>query len=104
MNYTKNGKKPRTDKYDAWAKEAGMMLMIQRYKPTVGTYELTIEAVRPDKVRRDLGNLEKAISDLLVTHGVVVDDSYCERITMSWVREAFVGVRISVTGAPEPRR
>lgn len=104
VNYTKNGKKPRSEKYEAWNKEAGMLLMIQRFRPTIGTYELIIDAVRPDKIRRDLGNLEKAISDLLVRHGVVVDDQYCERITMAWVKEDFAGVRVTVIAAPAPKR
>jgi crossover junction endodeoxyribonuclease RusA len=104
LNYTKNGKKPLSAQYDAWVKEAGLNLMIQRFRPTVGCYELIIDAVRPDKVKRDLGNLEKAISDLLVRHGVVADDHYCEKITMAWVREDFVGVRVTVIGTPAPKR
>lgn len=51
-----------------------------------GSYKLTILAVRPDKRKRDLGNLEKAISDILVTLQIVEDDSLCEWIEARWVQ------------------
>jgi len=51
-----------------------------------GPYKLTILAVKPDKRRRDLGNLEKAISDILVSVGIVEDDSLCEWLEIKWVQ------------------
>jgi crossover junction endodeoxyribonuclease RusA len=50
-----------------------------------GAYKLTILAVKPDKRRRDLGNLEKAVSDILVTTEVVEDDNLCEWLEIRWV-------------------
>lgn len=38
----------------------------------------------PDKRRRDLANLEKAPSDLLVACGVLKDDSLIHRLVMEW--------------------
>ena len=52
-----------------------------------GSYKLTILAVRPDKRRRDLGNLEKAVSDILVSTGVIEDDCLCEWLEIRWVDE-----------------
>jgi crossover junction endodeoxyribonuclease RusA len=43
--------------------------------------------VRPDKRKRDLGNLEKAISDILVSQNIVEDDSLCEWIEARWVEK-----------------
>jgi Holliday junction resolvase RusA-like endonuclease len=54
-------------------------------KKVEGPYKLTILAVRPDKRKRDLGNLEKAISDILVSQGLVEDDCLCEWIVARWV-------------------
>lgn len=50
-----------------------------------GAYKLTILAVKPDKRRRDLGNLEKAVSDILVTMKIVEDDSLCDWLVIRWV-------------------
>jgi Holliday junction resolvase RusA-like endonuclease len=41
--------------------------------------------VAPDKRRRDLGNLEKPISDLLQSLGVIDDDSNARAINLQWV-------------------
>lgn len=49
-----------------------------------GPYTLDLLFDRPDRRARDLGNLEKAVSDLLVERGLVIDDSCCERITLAW--------------------
>lgn len=49
-----------------------------------GPYVLIIRAHRPDKRRRDIGNLEKIVSDTLAKAGVVEDDSYAQAILSSW--------------------
>ncbi|RCL00927.1 MAG: hypothetical protein JSC189_001020 [Candidatus Tokpelaia sp. JSC189] len=48
----------------------------------------------------DIGNYEKAISDLLVSHGVVRDDSDCCSLMMKW-HDAMDGAGMvsSPTGA-----
>lgn len=52
-----------------------------------GPYTLDLLFDRPDRRARDLGNLEKAVSDLLVERGLVIDDSCCQRITLAWSDE-----------------
>ena len=59
----------------------------QTKSKVTGPYKLTILAVRPDKRRRDLGNLEKAVSDILVSVGIIEDDSLCEWLEIKWVQE-----------------
>lgn len=49
-----------------------------------GPYVLIIRAHRPDRRRRDIGNLEKIVSDTLAKAGVVEDDSYAQAILSSW--------------------
>lgn len=68
--------------YRKWLIEAG-----RRVGPVAtiqGPYRLLLEAARPDKRRRDLGNLEKPVSDLLQSCGVVADDCNAQEITLRW--------------------
>lgn len=65
-----------------------------------GPYTLELLFDRPDRRARDLGNLEKAVSDLIVEAGLVIDDSCCERITLAWSdappqRDAVVRVTVA---------
>lgn len=82
---TFNAKKGRvrTGAYNAWFTLASAKIK-DGDRIGLGPYCLSICLRRPDKRRRDLGNLEKAVSDLLVAHGVVQDDSLAERITLQW--------------------
>lgn len=74
----------KTQAYDAWIKLASVGIK-DSHRMGLGPYSLSICLEPPDKKRsRDLGNLEKAVSDLLVMHGVVKDDRYCQRLTMTW--------------------
>lgn len=75
----------RSEKYVAWLREAGWEAKLQaRGGMIVGEYDLTVKAVRPDKRKRDLDNLLKPISDLIVGAGLVEDDSLCRRIVAEW--------------------
>lgn len=91
-----DGGRGKTKHYEDWLTEAGWRLQQQRPGRIEGAYEIEIRIVRPDNRRRDLGNLEKAMSDLLVHHKVVADDSLAERITLAWMREDQ-GARVIVT-------
>ena len=84
-NLYANGKRGRykTPAYMAWCAEASIPIK-DAHRQGIKAYSLAIRLRRPDKRARDLGNYEKAISDLLVAHGVIADDSGCERLTMQW--------------------
>jgi crossover junction endodeoxyribonuclease RusA len=58
-----------------------------------GPYALTITAHRPDRRKRDIGNLEKIVSDTLTKAGVIEDDSFCEVIISRW---ACSGVAVAL--------
>lgn len=73
----------KTAKYKAWEQEASEAIN-DSHRQGMLDYSLCIALKAPDKRARDLGNLEKAVSDLLVSHGVVKDDRYCRRLTMFW--------------------
>lgn len=70
--------------YKRWCEEAGWEARRQRAGKVAGPYALYITACRPDARKRDLGNLEKPISDALKTAGVIEDDHLCEKLTMCW--------------------
>lgn len=67
-----------------------------------GPYRLHITATRPDKRRRDIGNLEKVISDALVKGGVVDDDCLCVSITIQWADADLCAPLIQVEVKNEP--
>ena len=54
-------------------------------QPIACEYKLSLHVVRPDRRRRDLDNLFKAISDALVLAGAIADDSLCGWIEARWV-------------------
>lgn len=71
--------------YTEWKKHAEWAVAAQvKGKKITGEYTLEIVAVKPDKRRRDLGNLEKAISDLLQKVNVIEDDYLCQDIRIRW--------------------
>lgn len=85
----------RSDRYRAWCTAAGWELQAQRHEMVPGPYELELTFEKKDARRRDIGNLEKGVSDLLVEHRVVEDDCLAQRITLAWgdVKGVHVVVR-----------
>lgn len=90
----------RSPEYGTWFRAAGNELNAQNPGKVSGPYELRIVLGRPDRRRRDLDNTVKAISDLLVTHGVIGDDSEAIKITLEW-SDAITGAHVFVLS---PRR
>lgn len=77
------GGKPRTLKsadYRKWLEVAAVAVAQQSAADTIpGPYRIRITC---PKQRRDLGNNEKPVSDLLQAAGVIADDKACEHITV----------------------
>ena len=88
----------KSDEYTDWLRKAGWHVMQQRQGGVSGPYKISVQAVRPDKRKRDLDNLIKPISDLLKSVGTVDDDSLCEMLSMRWVT-AGEGVTVRVERA-----
>jgi len=78
------GGRHRTRAYNAWIAEALWEAKRQNPPATDGKYTIIINARRPDTRRRDLGNLEKPISDLLVKAGLIRDDCDAQAIRLEW--------------------
>ena len=82
---TKTGGMYSSKNYMEWKKLAEWAVAGQvKGKKITGEYTLEIVAVKPDKRRRDLGNLEKAVSDLLQKVKVIEDDYLCQDIHLRW--------------------
>lgn len=102
--YRNAGSKGRvkSEQYKRWLAEAAWLVRQQRPTPVPGSYSLAIIADRPDRLRRDLGNIEKAISDLLKHAGVITDDSLAKSIVLAWSDaepKKPGGVRVTVVAA-----
>jgi Holliday junction resolvase RusA-like endonuclease len=98
-----DGKHRRTksQRYCDWLAEAGYALKSQRPKAVPGPVTLLYEVQEgKDNRRRDIGNLEKGITDLLVTYGVIEadHDKIVREIRLIWNRDV-VGVRVTVASA-----
>lgn len=87
----------RSTEYSAWRKHAEWALQGQvKGKKITGEYTLEIAAVKPDKRRRDIGNLEKAVSDLLQKMKLIEDDYLCQDIHVYWAKsgpECLITIR-----------
>lgn len=78
-----------TGRYKAWQKEAMEMIRLQRPRKFDGEVAVYVRLVAPDRRGRDAGNCDKAVLDILVKAGVIVDDSnrYVRRLTFEWADE-----------------
>ncbi len=78
--------------YEAWIWEAGLALNQQHPPAIKGNYTMTL-SFGPRK--GDVGNREKAVSDLLVKHRIIEDDSLADRIVLQWDANV-VGCQIEI--------
>jgi Holliday junction resolvase RusA-like endonuclease len=74
----------KTDGYRDWRRAAGNEIIAQGRKRIHGAASIAIYAVRPDRRKRDISNLIKAVEDLLVEMQVIEDDSLVQRLTIEW--------------------
>lgn len=93
----------KTSRYCKWIDEAGWQVKTQSIEDEMLnygslSYHLNITLARPDKRKRDLDNCVKAISDLLVTHGITPDDSLMQSLTVRWA-DAQDGPTVKVRAA-----
>jgi crossover junction endodeoxyribonuclease RusA len=90
----------RSEEYRAWLKEAtwaakAACLRTHDRKGVVGPYALNISACPPDRRKRDLGNLVKAIEDGLKAGGAIEDDSLCQEIMLRWAPDVS-GIKATI--------
>lgn len=66
----------------AYRREVALLLLAARVRPLAGPVELTIVIRPPDRRRRDVDNVLKALLDALAHGGAFVDDSQVARLTI----------------------
>lgn len=81
--------------YRQWLQDAGWELKLQRPQQFVGRVEVELQMQRDN--RRDLDNGAKACLDLLVSHQVIEDDRFIERLTIAWHENAEARGRAIIT-------
>lgn len=91
----------RTQRYDEWILEAGWEL--KRQHPAKFKGPVCLDYVfqdAKDNRKRDLGNLEKATTDLLVEHRIIEADDHTivRRINLAWGPVEGVQITISPVG------
>jgi crossover junction endodeoxyribonuclease RusA len=75
------------------------ILAARGVRPLEGPLELAVDVFPPDRRRRDLDNLQKALLDALAHGGAYLDDSQIARLTIERkqvVPEGKVRVRLEV--------
>jgi Holliday junction resolvase RusA-like endonuclease len=83
----------KTPRYKAWLTLAGHEINRQKPKPVIGPYTMSIRLGKV-RQRRDLSNCCKGLEDILVTYGIVEDDSKCQSLLLEWVDEPGVCIVI----------
>lgn len=82
-------------KYADWQAEASLAIYEQRPGRIEGAYALTI--LVPAKWRGDLGNAEKAVSDLLQAHAIISNDKLAQKILLERREQNCVSVMVCST-------
>lgn len=90
----------KTARYNAWIAEASLHVR-DIHRQNIGAYQLAICLEAPDRRARDIGNLEKVVQDFLVMHGVIQDDSKCQRLVMTWASGLQAPCIVTVTEAAQ---
>jgi Holliday junction resolvase RusA-like endonuclease len=90
-NVGRNGRAD-TDRYASWKRETDHKLSRKRIPHVEGNVSVTYTVRRPDKRKRDLDNLLKALNDTLARNFVIEDDSNITDLRIRWATtEVFEG-------------
>ena len=87
----------KSKRYMAWQSLCKLYLP-RPERPIAAPVAVVYDFHRPDNRRRDVFNLEKAVSDLLVDAGILEDDSQIWDGRVRWGGAAPVTVRIEALG------
>ena len=90
------GGRYKTKAYRDWLNAAGWELASQKPGHVAGPYAITLTFGRKNK-RSDLDNLIKASQDLLVSHRVIEDDRFAQRIIAEWGQVEGVHIQVCST-------
>ena len=93
---SKSGHRYKSPRYKAWAEEAGYEVNRTLKGERLGGPVQLLYAFNERETRADLGNLEKPVTDVLVSAGVIVGDSkkFVRGIELRWGTEGGVAVTV----------
>ena len=94
----------KTERYKTWLNSAGWSLRAARPERVSGPYKLEIVLHVADARRRDLDNTVKPVLDLLVTHGLVDDDTHCMELHVRKQASATAYAEVVVRAAKQERQ
>ena len=77
---------------------AGQVLIQRAAKRVDYAVKVEIKAYRPDRRRRDLDNLLKALLDSMIYAGVMQDDALIEDLRVYWADEIGGMVKVTIEG------
>lgn len=97
------GGRTKSNRYRAWRSSCGWTIKEQRARPIHGPVDLVYTFER-DATKADLGNLEKAMTDLLVEMGLIDGDGpdVVQEITLRWGAIQGAQIRVEPAGAAAP--
>lgn len=80
-----------------WHDEAALEINLQRVPHMTPPYRVEYAAGRPDNRRRDIGNIEKILSDRLQKSEVIGDDKDIHDMRLLWADDVPPGqVRVTI--------
>lgn len=101
----RGGGRHKTQRYEVWLRGADAHLLLTGTKldpMPAGPVAVTYEIAQTDRRKSDIANREKALSDYLVSRGVIADDSLIDALHVYRVRAAdWDGVRVTVRSLTE---
>ena len=98
--YPDRGERRRkSERYRDWKTAAGWELKRQRPRALACQVDIDLDLWRPDDRHRDIDGLIKAPVDLLVTHGVIVNDHWLHlrRVAATWRGLDRANPRVEIT-------
>lgn len=102
VNNRRTGGRFTSPEYKAWQEEAKLDLEFwKQYGPMKGRLKAVYTYVFKDDRKRDIGNFEKAISDILVKGGVIKDDSQIDHLELIRSTGGNPGVKIELYRLPQ---
>jgi len=94
--YAGKARRYKSPRYKKWIDQAQVMACKQKLPVWVnGPVQVQLDFVKPDKRKRDLDNLAKAVLDFCTDAQVWKDDCQVEHLTLRWVEADFVGVKVT---------
>lgn len=103
--YPGKSRRYKSEAYVSWELAAREELRRQRVQPVKGQVVISYEFQEPQTKRKsDVGNREKAATDLLVSAGIIAgDDQFTVReINLKWSSDpGVIGVRVTITPVAE---